>query len=93
MVTLGLGTAFVYPTLLAVIADVVHPSHRASATGIYRFWRDTGYVAGALLAGVIADRLDVRWAIEVVAVVTLASAIIVLLRLPETHPTRRRTRP
>jgi MFS family permease len=50
MVTLGLGTAFVYPTLLAVIADLVHPSHRATATGIYRFWRDAGYVAGALLA-------------------------------------------
>lgn len=90
MITLGLGTAFVYPTLLAVIADVVHPSHRATATGIYRFWRDAGYVAGALLAGAIADRLGARWAIEAVAALTLASAIIVLLRLPETHRTVRR---
>ena len=89
MVTLGLGTAFVYPTLLAVIADVVHPSHRASATGVYRFWRDAGYVAGALFAGTIADRLDARWAIEGVAALTLASAMIVVLRLPETRPTRR----
>ena len=90
MVTLGLGTAFVYPTLLAVIGDVVHPSRRASATGIYRFWRDAGYVAGALFAGVIADRLGARWAIEAVAALTFASAIIVLLRLPETHRTGRR---
>jgi MFS family permease len=90
MITLGLGTAFVYPTLLAVIADVVHPSHRATATGIYRFWRDAGYVAGALLAGAIADRLGARWAIEAVAALTLASAITVLLRLPETHRTVRR---
>ena len=89
MVTLGLGTAFVYPTLLAVIADVVHPSHRASATGIYRFWRDAGYVAGGLFVGAIADLMGARWAIEAVAALTLASAIIVLLRLPETHRTSR----
>lgn len=89
MVSLGLGTALVYPTLLAVIADVVHPSRRASATGVYRFWRDAGYVAGALFAGMIADRLDASWAIEGVAALTLASGIIVLLRLPETRPTRR----
>jgi len=89
MLILGLGTSLVYPTLLAVIADVVHPSQRASATGIYRFWRDAGYVAGALLAGAIADRLDTGWAVEVVAALTCASAIIVLLRLPETHLTGR----
>jgi predicted MFS family arabinose efflux permease len=75
-----------------VIADVVHPTQRASATGIYRFWRDAGYVAGALFAGAIADRLDARWAIEAVAAVTLASAIVVLLCLPETHPAGRALR-
>jgi MFS family permease len=85
MATLGLGTALVYPTLLAVISDVVHPSQRASATGVYRFWRDAGYVFGALLAGTLADRLGVGWAIEVVAALTLASGIVVLFRLPETH--------
>jgi MFS family permease len=85
MAALGLGTALVYPTLLAVVADVVHPSQRASATGVYRFWRDAGYVVGALLAGTLADRLGVGWAIEVVAALTLASGIVVLFRLPETH--------
>lgn len=89
MATLGLGTALVYPTLLAVVSDVVHPSQRASATGVYRFWRDAGYVVGALLAGALADGLGVEWAIEVVAVLTLASGIVILVRLPETHRVRR----
>jgi MFS family permease len=65
--------------------DVVHPSERASATGAYRFWRDAGYLFGALLAGALADRLGVPWAIEVVAALTLASGIVVIARLPETH--------
>ncbi len=81
----GVGTALVYPTLLAVVSDVVHSSERASATGVYRFWRDAGYLFGALLAGTLADRLGVSWAIEVVAALTLASGIVVLARLPETH--------
>ena len=85
MAALGLGTALVYPTLLAVVSDVVHPSERASATGVYRFWRDAGYFFGALLAGTLADRVGVAWAIEVVAALTLASGIIVIARLPETH--------
>ena len=54
---LGIGTAMVYPTLLAAIGDVAHPSWRGSALGIYRFWRDSGYVAGALVAGILADGL------------------------------------
>jgi MFS family permease len=86
MTALGLGTALCYPTLLAVVSDVVHPAQRASATGVYRFWRDAGYLFSALLAGTIADRLGVDWAIEVVAALTLASGIVVLIRLPETHP-------
>lgn len=88
MAALGLGTALVYPTLLAVISDVVHPNERASATGVYRFWRDAGYLCGALLAGTLADRLDVAWAIEVVAALTLASGIVVIALLPETHRRR-----
>jgi len=89
MAALGLGTAFVYPALLAVVSDVVHPIKRASATGVYRFWRDAGYLFGALLAGTIADLLGIEWAIEVVATLTLASGLVVFLRLPETHRPRR----
>ena len=54
-IALGLGTAMVYPTLLASIGDVAHPSWRASAVGVYRLWRDFGYAVGALIAGVVAD--------------------------------------
>ena len=89
MAALGLGTALVYPTLLAVVSDVAHPSERASATGVYRFWRDAGYLFGALLAGTVADRLGVAWAIEVVAALTLASGVVVIARLPETRRVRR----
>ena len=59
-VLLGLGTAMVYPTLLAAIGDVAHPEWRASAVGVYRLWRDIGYAIGALLAGIIADLLGLR---------------------------------
>src|SRR5439155_13426873 len=60
---LGLGTAMVYPTLLAAIGDVAHPRWRASSVGVYRLWRDGGYALGALLAGSLADRLGMTWAI------------------------------
>jgi MFS family permease len=73
----GAGTAMVYPTLLAAIADHAHPVWRASSLGVYRFWRDLGYAIGALLSGVIADAVSVEAAIHVVAAVTLASGIIV----------------
>ena len=56
-VLLGLGTAMVYPTLLAAIGDVAHPAWRASSVGVYRLWRDGGYAIGALLAGIVADLL------------------------------------
>jgi MFS family permease len=88
-VLVGLGTAFVYPTLLAVIGDVAHPSWRASAVGVYRFWRDLGYAIGALLAGIIADVLGVSEAMVFVAVVTFASGLIVAIRQRETLPTTR----
>ena len=86
-ILLGVGTAMVYPTLLATIGDVAHPSWRASAVGIYRLWRDGGFAVGAILAGVIADAFGVETAIWTVAVLTAASGIAVALRMYETHPT------
>jgi MFS family permease len=88
-VLLGAGTAMVYPTLLAAIGDVAHPSWRASAVGVYRLWRDLGYAVGAVVAGVTADRLGVRPAVALVAAVTAASGLFVARRLRETlRPTR-----
>ena len=80
---LGLGTALVYPTLLASIADHSNPAWRASAVGVYRLWRDSGYAAGALLAGIIADALGISWAIWSVAVLTLLSGLIVSVVMRE----------
>lgn len=92
-VLLGLGTALVYPTLIAAISDVAHPSWRSTAVGVYRFWRDSGYVFGAVLAGVIADRLGIRAAVLVVAGITLLSAIAAAMRMPETRPNEAAQRP
>jgi MFS family permease len=89
MVLLGLGTAMVYPTLLAAISDVAHPDWRASAVGVYRLWRDGGYALGALLAGMLADLLGVAWAIAAIALLTFASGVVVLIRMYETLPARR----
>jgi MFS family permease len=86
---LGLGTALVYPTLLAAISDVAHPEWRASAVGVYRLWRDGGYAIGALIAGVIADLLGLPWAIAAIAAVTFASGLVVLTRMYETLPGKR----
>jgi MFS family permease len=77
MIGLGLGTALVYPTLLGATSDHAHPSWRATAIGVYRLWRDLGYAVGALVAGVVADRLGIPMAIQVVAVMTLLSGIVV----------------
>lgn len=85
---LGAGTAMVYPTLLAVIGDVAHPTWRASAVGVYRFWRDAGFAVGAVIAGLIADRLGMSAAIWVVAALTAASGLVVLVRMYESHPPR-----
>lgn len=82
---LGLGTAMAYPTLLAAVGDVAHPGWRASAVGVYRFWRDSGFVVGALLAGAVADRFGFTVAIWTVAAVTAAGAGIVAVRMYETH--------
>jgi MFS family permease len=82
----GAGTAMVYPTLLAAIADHAHPSWRASSLGVYRFWRDLGYAIGALLSGVVADVISVGAAIHLVAAITLTSGIVtlVVMRAPRT---------
>ncbi|GAC1466790.1 MAG: MFS transporter [Ktedonobacteraceae bacterium] len=93
MALLGLGTALVYPTLLAAISDVAHPDWRASAMGVYRFWRGSGYALGALLAGLLADFLGVSWAITIIGGVTFFSGMLVLQTMSETLPGRERTRP
>jgi MFS family permease len=81
---LGLGTAMVYPTLLAAIADVADPIWRGSAIGVYRLWRDLGFAIGALVAGLIADALGMSAAIVSVAALTAASGLIVVVRMRET---------
>ena len=80
---LGIGTALVYPALLAAVGDVAHPSWRGVAVGVYRLWRDLGYVAGALLAGLLADAFGIPVAINVVGVLTLVSGIVAAIRLRE----------
>ena len=81
---LGAGTAMVYPTLLAAVGDVAHPRWRASAVGVYRLWRDSGYAVGALLAGVLADLFGMAWSIGAVALLTFGSGLLVFVRMPET---------
>ena len=83
-VLLGVGTAMVYPTLLAAIGDVAHPSWRASSVGVYRLWRDLGYAVGALLAGITADALGLPAAMWLVAALTFASGVVVAVRMSET---------
>jgi MFS family permease len=77
----GLGTAMVYPTLLAAIADHSHPTWRATSLGVYRFWRDLGYAVGALLSGVIADVVGLGAAIHVVAALTFLSGVFVAVTM------------
>jgi MFS family permease len=82
---LGVGTAMVYPTLLAAIGDVAHPGWRASAVGVYRFWRDLGFAIGALLSGVVADLFGLTAAIWVVGAITALSGLLVAVRMYETR--------
>ena len=82
----GLGTAMVYPTLLAAITDHAHAAWRASSLGVYRFWRDLGYAIGALLSGVIADAVGLAAAIHVVAMLTLLSGGVVMLAMRRPAP-------
>ena len=83
---LGLGTAMVYPTLLAAVADVADPIWRGSAIGVYRLWRDLGFAVGAVVAGVVADAAGMPAAIWVVAGLTAGSGLVVLVRMRETRP-------
>ena len=84
-ILLGVGTAMVYPTLLATIGDVVNPTWRASAIGVYRLWRDLGYAVGALLSGLIADLFGMTNALWVVAGLTMLSGTLVAVRMEETR--------
>jgi MFS family permease len=80
-VLIGAGTALVYPTLLAAVGDVAHPTWRATAVGVYRLWRDAGYVIGGLVGGIVADVLDLRAAVWVVAAFSIASGLVVAARM------------
>ena len=81
MALLGLGTALVYPTLLAAVGDAVPAVDRASVLGVYRFWRDSGFIVGALLAGAVADLFGFRPAIQLVAALTAGSGVLALLTM------------
>jgi MFS family permease len=87
-IAMGIGTAMVYPTLLAAVGDVAHPSWRASSVGVYRLWRDLGYAIGALIAGIAADAFGFPAAISLIAAITVASGGVVALRMEETHHPR-----
>ncbi|GDX82687.1 MFS transporter [Deltaproteobacteria bacterium] len=89
-VLLGVGTAMVYPTLLAAIGDVAHPSWRASSVGVYRLWRDLGYAIGALAAGLVADAFGVPAAVWGAAALTLLSGAVVAVRMRETFAEKAR---
>jgi MFS family permease len=83
-VLLGIGTAMVYPALLAAVGDVAHPSWRGAAVGVYRLWRDLGYAIGAVLGGLTADIFGIKAAIWLTAAITLASGIVAAARMSET---------
>ena len=80
---LGLGTAMVYPSLIAAVSDASHPTWRARSLSVYRFWRDLGYAIGALSAGIIADIFGMAWAIESIAMLTFLSGTVVALVMRE----------
>ncbi len=86
-VLLGLGTALVYPTLLAAIGDVANPEWRASSVGVYRLWRDMGYALGAVLAGIVGDAFGIDVAMWVIGGITFGSGVLVAWRMRETLPT------
>ncbi len=90
-VVLGLGTALVYPTLLAAVSDVAHPDWRASAVGVYRLWRDAGFAAGAVIAGLLADTFDIPVAIAAIGGLTFLSGALVAGVMYETLPVRRKS--
>jgi MFS family permease len=83
---LGLGTAMVYPALLAAVGDVAHPAWRATSVGVYRFWRDLGYAVGALMAGVVAGIFGLVWAVHVAGILTALSGLLAWAQMSETLP-------
>jgi MFS family permease len=85
-VLLGVGTAMVYPALLAAVGDVAHPAWRATSVGIYRFWRDLGYGVGALMAGVVAAVWGLVWAVHVAGILTALSGLLAWAQMGETLP-------
>jgi MFS family permease len=85
-VLLGIGTAMVYPTLLAAVSDVAHPAWRASAVGVYRLWRDGGYAVGALAAGLLADVFNIPAAMAAIAALTFLSGVVAAAVMNETRP-------
>ncbi|TIO08949.1 MAG: MFS transporter [Mesorhizobium sp.] len=93
---LGLGTAMVYPSLIAAVSDASHPTWRARSLSVYRFWRDLGYAIGALSAGLIADSFGLSWAIASIAALTFFSGLVVAVVMSESdvarasHPSSRR---
>ncbi len=80
---LGIGTAMVYPSLIAAVSDASHPSWRARSLSVYRFWRDLGYAIGALSAGIIADMLGMSWAIGIIGALTFVSGAVVMISMHE----------
>ncbi|MEV6900362.1 MFS transporter [Amycolatopsis sp. NPDC051372] len=92
-IALGLGTAMVYPTLIASISDHAHPTWRANALGTYRFWRDTGYAAGALLAGILADTLGLNTTVIAAAILTTASGLLAARWITNPRPTIENSHP
>lgn len=83
-VLLGIGTALVYPTLLAAVSDVAHPNWRASAVGVYRLWRDAGYAVGAFATGLLADAFGGSTAISMIGVLIFLSGVLIAALMSET---------
>jgi MFS family permease len=81
---LGVGTAMVYPALLAAVGDVAHPTWRATSVGVYRFWRDLGYAVGALMAGVVAATFGLVWAVHASGLLTFLSGLVAWMFMRET---------
>lgn len=83
-ILLGIGTAMVYPALLAAVGDAAHPSWRATSVGVYRFWRDLGYAVGALMSGIIAGVLGLVWAVRAAGLLTFFSGVLTGTLMNET---------
>jgi MFS family permease len=90
VIIMGLGTGMVYPTLLAAVSDLAHPAWRASALGVYRLWRDSGYAFGAVVGGVLSDLFSLQVAVLAIAALTALSSAVTFFLLPETAPRRKR---